>query len=61
MLAILVLPRLDQPRWNLNPDGTVTSAQSGRCPDVEEAAIANGTPVILWGCNGGDNQQWVHG
>lgn len=45
-------------QWNLNTDGTVTIAQSGLCLDVTGAATANGTPVELWTCNGGSNQQW---
>jgi hypothetical protein len=32
-------------------------ARSGLC-DGTGAATANGTPVELWTCNGGSNQQW---
>jgi hypothetical protein len=45
-------------QWNVNANGTITSAQSGLCLDVTGAATANGTPVALWTCNGGSNQQW---
>ena len=45
----------------MNTDGTITNAQSGLCLDVTGAATANGTPVELWTCNGGSNQQWSLG
>ncbi|WP_449340652.1 ricin-type beta-trefoil lectin domain protein [Streptomyces canarius] len=48
-------------QWNVNADGTVTSAQSGLCLDVTGAATANGTPVQLWSCNGQSNQKWSLG
>lgn len=28
------------------------------CLDVANGATGRGTPVILWGCHGGPNQQW---
>ncbi|GAA2885400.1 galactosylceramidase [Actinoplanes cyaneus] len=46
-------------QWNVNPDGTVTNAQSGLCLDASSAGTANGTAVIVWTCNGGANQQWT--
>ncbi|SEO77020.1 RICIN domain-containing protein [Actinacidiphila rubida] len=48
-------------QWNLNSDGTVTSALSGLCLDVTGAGTANGAPVELWTCNGGSNQRWSLG
>jgi hypothetical protein len=45
-------------QWRRNPNGTITSVQSGLCLDVEGAATTNGTQVLLWTCNGGTNQQW---
>jgi alpha-galactosidase len=30
---------------------------SGRCVDVNQAASANGTPMIIWDCHNGANQQ----
>ncbi|MET8053641.1 lectin [Streptosporangium sp. NPDC005286] len=32
---------------------------SGRCLDVTGASQANGTPVVIWDCNGQNNQQWT--
>ncbi len=45
-------------QWNVNSNGTVTSAQSGLCVDVSGASTANGALVQLWTCNGQSNQQW---
>ncbi|MCG5221087.1 lectin [Streptosporangium sp. KLBMP 9127] len=32
---------------------------SGRCLDVTGASQANGTQVVIWDCNGQNNQQWA--
>ena len=49
-------------KWRLNTDGSIAGVQSGLCLDVtggdNEASRANGTPVELWTCHGGSNQQW---
>ncbi|MFL6115995.1 MAG: ricin-type beta-trefoil lectin domain protein [Catenulispora sp.] len=45
-------------QWNVNSNGTITSALSGLCLDVTGASTANGALVELWQCNGGSNQQW---
>ncbi|MEV4624630.1 ricin-type beta-trefoil lectin domain protein, partial [Asanoa sp. NPDC049573] len=29
------------------------------CLDVNGAATANGTAVIVWTCHGGSNQRWT--
>jgi hypothetical protein len=34
--------------------------QSGRCLDVYDNTIGNGTQAELWDCNGGQNQQWTY-
>ncbi|KUM97057.1 alpha-galactosidase [Streptomyces cellostaticus] len=34
--------------------------QSGRCADVYDNTITNGTQAGLWDCNGGANQAWTH-
>ncbi|MBO4252940.1 RICIN domain-containing protein [Streptomyces griseorubiginosus] len=34
--------------------------QSGRCLDVYDNTITNGTPAELWDCNGGQNQAWTY-
>ncbi|CAG7612337.1 RICIN domain-containing protein [Actinacidiphila bryophytorum] len=48
-------------QWNVNSNGTVTSALSGLCLDVTGASTANGALAELWTCNGGSNQQWTLG
>jgi alpha-galactosidase len=48
-------------QWQLNPDGTITGAQSGLCLDVTGASTSNGALVELWTCNGQSNQQWTLG
>jgi Ricin-type beta-trefoil lectin domain len=48
-------------QWNVNANGTVTSALSGLCLDVTGASTANGALAELWTCNGGSNQQWTLG
>ncbi|WP_328550850.1 RICIN domain-containing protein [Streptomyces sp. NBC_00366] len=41
-------------------DGTqVVGKQSGRCLDIYDHTITNGTQAELWGCNGGQNQAWT--
>jgi hypothetical protein len=35
------------------------STSAGRCLDVTSQATTNGTPVEIWDCNGGTNQQWT--
>ncbi|MET9180469.1 RICIN domain-containing protein [Kitasatospora aureofaciens] len=45
--------------WTLNQNGTITHAF--QCLDIAggDTAVADGTPVQLWTCTGGLNQQWV--
>ncbi|MBV8634800.1 MAG: ricin-type beta-trefoil lectin domain protein [Burkholderiaceae bacterium] len=38
----------------------IVNASSGMCMDVSQAAMANGTIVDQWSCNGGANQQWSY-
>ncbi|MGJ5826444.1 ricin-type beta-trefoil lectin domain protein [Streptomyces ossamyceticus] len=38
----------------------VTGTQSGRCADINDNTITNGTDAQLWTCNGGLNQQWSY-
>jgi len=38
--------------------GTITSAASGRCLDINGAGTTNGIQAQLWDCNGGSNQKW---
>jgi alpha-galactosidase len=39
--------------------GTLVSAASGRCLDVPQSNVANGTQPVIWDCNGGANQRWT--
>ncbi|MER8188273.1 ricin-type beta-trefoil lectin domain protein [Kitasatospora sp. NPDC094015] len=39
--------------------GTVAGRQSGRCLDLKDWGTADGTPVQLWDCGAGWNQQWT--
>ncbi|WP_426513663.1 non-reducing end alpha-L-arabinofuranosidase family hydrolase [Dactylosporangium sp. McL0621] len=43
-------------QWNVNSNGTITGAQSGRCLDVW--GTANGQQVQLYDCSGQANQQF---
>lgn len=45
-------------QWNINADGTITSALSGLCLEAAGLGTANGTPLELWSCWGGSNQKW---
>jgi ricin-type beta-trefoil lectin protein len=45
-------------QWVPQSDGSLKSAQSGRCLDDPGATTANGTQLTIWDCNGGTNQKW---
>ncbi|MEU9987341.1 glycoside hydrolase [Streptomyces sp. NPDC048045] len=45
-------------RWLLNADGQIVNEATGQCLDVSGRASADGSPVILYSCNGGTNQTW---
>ncbi|MFI9567215.1 RICIN domain-containing protein [Streptomyces rishiriensis] len=38
----------------------VVGKQSGRCLDMFDSTIANGTQAEIWDCNGGSNQAWTY-
>ncbi|GAA4573996.1 ricin-type beta-trefoil lectin domain protein [Micromonospora coerulea] len=42
------------------PTGTITGL-GGKCLDVTDNSSADGTPVQIWTCFGGPNQQWTRG
>jgi len=42
---------------NRPPDGAPITGFAGKCIDVAGGNSADGTPVILWTCHGGANQQ----
>jgi hypothetical protein len=39
--------------------GPLVGVQSGRCLDVPNVSMTNGTRLEIWDCNGGANQQWT--
>ncbi|WP_216589806.1 ricin-type beta-trefoil lectin domain protein [Streptomyces brasiliscabiei] len=42
-------------------DGTlITGTGSGRCADINDNSITNGTDAQLWDCSGGQNQSWTY-
>ncbi|MFG2468522.1 ricin-type beta-trefoil lectin domain protein [Streptomyces canus] len=42
-------------------NGTLAvGTQSGRCLDIYDNTLTNGTQAELWDCNGGQNQQWTY-
>lgn len=38
----------------------VVGKQSGRCLDIYDNTITNGTQAEVWDCNGGQNQAWTY-
>ncbi|MFF4394161.1 ricin-type beta-trefoil lectin domain protein [Streptomyces sp. NPDC001480] len=38
----------------------VVGKQSGRCLDIYNNTLTNGTQAELWDCNGGQNQSWTY-
>jgi poly(3-hydroxybutyrate) depolymerase len=46
-------------QWVFNGNGTISSAQTGLCLDVNGGATANGSAVIVWSCHTGANQRWA--
>lgn len=38
----------------------VVGKQSGRCLDMYDSTIANGTQAEIWDCNAGSNQAWTY-
>jgi hypothetical protein len=39
-------------------DGYLLNSQSGRCVDVKDQGIDNGSPLQIWTCGGTGNQRW---
>jgi beta-galactosidase len=39
--------------------GAIVGTQSGRCVDVPNSTMVDGTQVQLWDCTGGANQRWT--
>ncbi|MFJ3234944.1 ricin-type beta-trefoil lectin domain protein [Streptomyces sp. NPDC086787] len=48
-------------RFRLNAAHDLVSTQADKCVDVKDVGTANGTPLQLWTCTGGDNQKWSGG
>ena len=49
------------PAGGTNPQQNVqlVGGASGRCLEVPNASTVNGSKLILWTCNGRQNQQWA--
>ncbi|MET8808764.1 RICIN domain-containing protein [Streptomyces sp. NPDC004546] len=45
-------------RRHFGSDGTIRNVHAGLCLDAYNAGTGNGTPLVLWSCNGGDSQKW---
>ncbi|WP_352241957.1 RICIN domain-containing protein, partial [Microbispora sp. NBRC 16548] len=43
----------------LNSDGSITAVGANKCLDVYNNGTANGSKVIIWTCNGQNNQKWT--
>ena len=39
--------------------GQLINPSSGKCLDATGPSSADGTPLQIWTCGGGANQQWV--
>ncbi|MEH0450101.1 RICIN domain-containing protein [Streptomyces sp. B21-102] len=46
-------------RWNVNGNGTITSAGSGLCLDTASGGTGNGAQSILADCNSASTQRWT--
>lgn len=46
-------------RWNVRSDGTMRSARSGLCLDVNDSGVTDGTIVQTATCNGAATQRWT--
>jgi hypothetical protein len=46
----------DDQTWDFGSDGTIRNVHAGLCLDVYNAGTGNGTPLVLWSCDGGDNR-----
>lgn len=45
-------------QWLLGPDGDLVSPHTGFCMDDPGSSTADGTPLDISACTGGDNQVW---
>jgi alpha-galactosidase len=48
----------DNQKWTLGSDGTVRNVHAGLCLDTDRSGTANGTPLVLWTCDGRAAQKW---
>ncbi|MEV4603219.1 RICIN domain-containing protein [Amycolatopsis sp. NPDC049253] len=55
--ALGLLRRTNQ-KWSAGANGSLVSAGSGKCLDVEDGSTANGTKLQIWTCSGGPGQRW---
>ena len=58
-------PAVYEPTWaSVDQRWTPTAAQElrvygNKCLDAGNQGTADGTQVVIWGCNGGANQKWT--
>jgi hypothetical protein len=45
-------------QFTLNASNDLVDRQADKCADVAFQMIADGSRIVLWPCNGQDNQKW---
>ena len=50
--------RLERPQWTAS-NGEIVNPHSGMCLDDPASNTTNGTQLILYTSNGGNNQKWT--
>jgi endonuclease/exonuclease/phosphatase family metal-dependent hydrolase len=57
-LGVVFAPRIAKP--GPSPSFQLASQLSGQCLDITGIAMADGTNIEQWPCNGGDWQRWIY-
>ncbi|MFI7278426.1 glycoside hydrolase family 97 catalytic domain-containing protein [Streptomyces sp. NPDC049879] len=47
--------------WQRGSNGSLVHQATGQCLDAYDRGTVNGTRIIVWPCNGADNQSWTLG
>ncbi len=58
-IAVSILILLSTSVYAAEIPGYVSLSSMGKCMDSQGASSSNGTNIVLWQCNGGNNQQWL--
>jgi hypothetical protein len=61
VLASLGAGLIAAPAFAASVVGVGTLNIEGKCFDVPNSNVANGTGIDIWSCNGGTNQEWIVG